>query len=341
MLLVYTELLDYRVPIFSALGSECDLVVTHSGRRMTADNANFREVVLPRRRLWKFHHQPSLRKLIKTGEFDAVIYFMDIAWLSTVHAYLRHPLGVRRIIWGLWRTKRLLPDLIRVSLARNADFNVFYSSQAAEDFIALGVPPERVTVARNTVRIENPCRKDAAHRDTILVVGSFNARKQNDVTLAAFNEIAQTASTPVRLVFIGTGPELTKVKTLAQSSSVAHRIEFHPPCHDEETLRGFYDQAICSVSHGQAGLSVLQSFAYGVPFVTSKGAISGGEIENIKDGVNGHLTNGTQEDLVTVLRKLVEDPGSAGNLGRAALGYYRDHASAAHMVRGFLQAIDS
>lgn len=339
VLLAYTELLDYRVPIFSALGNQCDLTVTHSGSRMTADDAGFREIVLPRQKFWRFHNQRGLHQLIESGDFEVVIYFMDIAWISIVTAFLRQSPGKRRVIWGLWRTKRLLPDLFRILLARYADFNLFYSQRAATDFIALGVPSERVAVARNTVRVDHPARNGASTRDAILVVGSFNSRKRNDITVSAFAEVAQTTSAPVRLVFVGAGPQLNHIRALAQLSGVADRIEFHPSCHDPELLRGFYDQAICSVSHGQAGLSVLQSFAYGVPFVTSRDAVSGGEIENISNGVNGHLTDGTREGLVKVLRELIEEPCRAEALGNAALQYYRNHASAAHMIHGFLQAI--
>lgn len=340
VLLVYSDLLDYRVPIFSLLGEACELTVTHSGIRMTDGKAGFAEIILPRHRFFPFHIQRGLRKILSTNSFDAVIYFMDISWPATVFNFLLPPQPVRRVTWGLWRTGRPLADALRLWLAKQADHNVFYSNGAAEDFIACGLPPGNISVARNTVHIDTLTRNETTFRDTILVVGSFNARKENDVTLGAFEAVAQTVKASVRLVFVGSGDELDTIKTLAAKSSVADRIEFYPACHDEQTLREFYDRAICSVSHGQAGLSVLKSFAYGVPFVTREGAISGGEIENIEHGVNGILTSGSQTNLEMALRRLIENPGEAQAMGRAALDYYRTRANAAQMVDGFLAAIE-
>lgn len=341
VLIVYGDLLEYRVPIFDALGDFCDLTVSHSGRRLTDGNAKFIETILPRYRIGRLHYQHGLRQLIRNGGFDTVIYFMDLAWPATVFNFLWPPRPVRRVIWGLWRTGRTLPDMVRVWLARRADHNVFYSSGAAEDFIACGVPRGHVAVARNTVRIDNPGRNETSERNTILVVGSFNPRKQNDITLAAFLAICAKMEKPIRLVFVGEGSQLKYIRSLAEQSDFPDRIDFYPACHEEDVLRHYYDRAVCSVSHGQAGLSVLQSFAYGVPFVTREGAISGGEIENIVSGVNGFVTSGSQSDLETVLKRLIDNPEEADAMGRAALEYYTTRASTSHMVRGFIEAIDT
>lgn len=337
MLLIYTEMLAYRVPFFAALGEKVDLTVTHSGSRMTDGNGGFREVVLPQIKFWRFRYQRGLREVIRNGQFDAVVFFMDIAWISTVQAFLALPARMRRVTWGLWRTGRRLPDLFRIWIARKADCNIFYSEGAANDFLSQGVPPDSISVANNTFRVNRPSRNESSHRDCILVVGSFNARKRNDITLAAFVEAVGSA--PVRLVFVGDGPDRDRIQTLARQSRLAGQIEFHPACHDEEVLRGFYDRAICSVSEGQAGLSVLQSFAFGVPFITSRGAISGGEIENIRPRENGCLTDGTQSGLVEALRELIQSPGKVETLGRAALEHYQSRASIERMVGGFSEAI--
>lgn len=337
VLLIYTEILEYRIPFFAALGEKVDLTVTHSGRRRTDGSAGFREVVLPRIRFWRFYYQIGLREIIQKNQFDTVVFFMDIAWLSTVCAFLLPPKDTRRVIWGLWRTGRRVPDMFRVWIARKADFNIFYSEGAAKDFVALGVPPELVSVANNTFRVDRPARNTNSHRDSILVVGSFNARKRNDITLAAFVEAADGA--PIRLVFVGDGPDRKRIELLARQSQLSSQIEFYPACHDEDMLRRFYDRAICSVSHGQAGLSVLQSFAYGVPFITSHGAISGGEIENILPLENGYLTDGTQSGLVDALRGLIRNPDKAEALGWAALEHYQTRASVDRMVGGFTKTI--
>lgn len=340
VLIVYDELLDYRLPIFSFLGKAFDLTVSHSGVQKTDGSAGFKEIVLPRYKLWRFHFQSGLHRLIRNGNFDVVFYFMDIAWVTTVVNFLLPRPSIRKVTWGLWRTGRSLPDAMRLWLAKQADHNVFYSRSAAEDFVICGLSRERVSVARNTILVHNPTRNENTYRDTILVVGSFSRRKQNDVTIKAFVAVAQEVATPVKLVFVGAGSDLDRVKSLAEESSLANRIEFHPACHDEEILRGFYNHAICSVSHGQAGLSVLQSFAYGVPFVTRADAISGGEIENIENGLNGILTSGSQRELEDALRRLITNPRDAESMGLEALKHYQNRANITCMSAGFIESIE-
>ena len=145
----------------------------------------------------------------------------------------------------------------------------------------------------------------------------------------------------VRLVFVGDGVEKEKIMALAKGQECCDRIEFYPGETDQEVLRSYYDRAICSVSFGQAGLSVLQSFGYGVPFVTRRDAISGGEIENIVEGFNGVLCDSNQSSLESVLTNLCADQVYSGELGRNALSYYENKASVEVMLAGFISAIET
>jgi glycosyltransferase involved in cell wall biosynthesis len=105
-------------------------------------------------------------------------------------------------------------------------------------------------------------------------------------------------------------------------------------------LRGYYDRAICSVFVGQAGLSILQSFAFGVSVMTQRSAISGGQTENIIDGVNGFLTGSAWEDLSGALLDLLSDPEIVTRMVDNALHQYRSTATVSQMFEGFQIAIE-
>jgi glycosyltransferase involved in cell wall biosynthesis len=340
VLIAYTEMLEYRVAVFESLSAHYDVTVVHSGRRLTEDDRGFDELIIPLVPVWRLRFQPRLRKLIRTGNYDAVIFFMDVAWLDIMLAFLFPPYQGRRITWGLWRTGRTIADVVRFALARLADCNVFYSRDAAEDFMAAGLPAEKISVAVNSFHVREPGRNPTSLRDSILVVGSFNPRKQNDVTVAAFAAVAARIPSKVRLVFVGQGADLARIEMLSTGTEVANRIEFHPATHQDEELRYFYDRALCSVSFGQAGLSVLQSFAYGVPFVTRSDAITGGERENIVHGQNGMLCDNSQASLEEALERLVTDTEYARRLGAGALAHYIEKASVRHMISGFILALE-
>jgi glycosyltransferase involved in cell wall biosynthesis len=84
---------------------------------------------------------------------------------------------------------------------------------------------------------------------------------------------------------------------LVVSLKIQNRVIFKGKITSNKDLIEFYRNAFVSVSFGQAGLSVLQSLGYGVPFITKKNAISGGEITNIIDKYNGFLCEDSVESL--------------------------------------------
>lgn len=341
LLVCYTELLHYRLDVLRALAKDYDLTVVHSGKNMTGSKSGFHEVVLPLRSVWKFRYQVGLLRLVRKEKFDVVVFFFDLAWISIVLSFLFCPRDSRRITWGLWRTKLFLANWVRLLVSRVADSNIFYSAGAANDFLKNGTPEEKIVVARNTFFVEKPGRNEDTTRDCVLFVGTFNHRKQNDVLVLAFSKAVRCMEDKVRLVFVGDGVEKEKIMALAKGQECCDRIEFYPGETDQEVLRSYYDRAICSVSFGQAGLSVLQSFGYGVPFVTRRDAISGGEIENIVEGFNGVLCDSNQSSLESVLTNLCADQVYSGELGRNALSYYENKASVEVMLAGFISAIET
>jgi len=340
ILLIYTELLDYRIPIFKEIGSIYNLTVTHSGVKKTHNNQGFEEIVLPVKKYLCYHYQKKIIKIIRKGNYDAIIFFADIAWLSTVIGLYVCPKKIKKITWGLWLTKNSYANRLRVRIAKLADANIFYNDAAAQDFRKWGINDDRIEVARNTVVVDFPERNDKTIRDSILVVGSFNERKKNDVVIEAFNRISHILINPIRLVFVGGGYDKKRIIEIAQKQIFSERIEFYLPETNSINLSIYYSKAICAVNYGQAGLSILQSFGHGVPFVTTRNAISGGEIENIIHGFNGFLVEPEQASLEDYLLKLCSNTEYAAKLGANALNYYKEYANVQVMVSGFQRAID-
>ena len=92
-------------------------------------------------------------------------------------------------------------------------------------------------------------------------------------------------------------------------------------------------------SYGQAGLSVLQSFAYGVPYITCKDAISGGEHKNIVHKMNGLLFD-DQYSIEDAINDLILDKDFAIKLGKNAYNYYSKFCTIEEMAKGFHEAIN-
>jgi len=340
VLICYTKLAHYRIPIFERLAAYYDLTIVHSGERCTSADSCFEEIVLPVRRVGRFHYQTGLWSVIRRNRYEAVIFFLDLAWISIVLSFLFCPGIQRRITWGLWRTGRRIPNLVRLCSALYAHANVFYSVGAAQEFLTLGVPNNKIYVARNTVKVESPYRREGGCRNTLLFVGSFDRRKRNDVAITAFSDIVNLIPSQIKLVFVGDGSDKETARGLARSRNVSDRIEFHPATTDDQTLRLFYSNAIASFSFGQAGLSVLQSLGHGVPFITCRKAVSGGEIENIRHNYNGILCDNDIEGLKTAFVKVCTDCDFVSQLGLNAKEHYHKYCDEYNMVNGFRSAIE-
>jgi hypothetical protein len=83
-------------------------------------------------------------------------------------------------------------------------------------------------------------------------------------------------------------------------NGLAESVIFHGAIYDEKELSVHFKNALLCISPHQAGLSVAKSMGYGVPFVTYKEAITGGERYHITDGVNGILYE-NDADLVDII----------------------------------------
>ena len=89
------------------------------------------------------------------------------------------------------------------------------------------------------------------------------------------------------LNIIGDGPELAKLNNWVNENNLDDIVRFHGRIVDSDVIEVFFRKSYACISPNQAGLSVIESMAYGVPFITSKYPITGGEYNAIIEGANG------------------------------------------------------
>ena len=77
---------------------------------------------------------------------------------------------------------------------------------------------------------------------------------------------------------------------------------------------------------------------YGVPFVTRTNAITGGEIFNIENNINGFLYN-NENDLLKIIEYTIIDRSNILEMGLKARDYYVNQASPEKMIEAVLEAI--
>ena len=228
-------------------------------------------------------------------------------------------------------------DKVRYFLMRKSDAVLFYSKDPINIYLNEGFERDKLHVANNTVLV-NEIKTDKK-RDTILFIGTLYRQKKIYELLDSYLEAKKKKSDLPNLNIIGDGDEYQNIKNWIAENNLENNIFLRGKVFDENILCEYFSQAIACISPGQAGLSVLKSMGYGVPYITKAKAITGGEIFNIENGISGVLYNNSSElkdiilDLMTNKQKYIE-------MGHRAKEHYDKYRKPQDMANGLIGAIE-
>jgi glycosyltransferase involved in cell wall biosynthesis len=340
LLVVHSELKHYRVPLFDFLQNHFDVTVVDSGSSFS--DLNFQRKPLSKCSFFGLNFMKGFFVSCKSVNPDIILLPDHLRWPQFI--LLRFLMFRKHFVWFAFeKNKSRILTLLKTHLVMLLrDPIVVYNDGQFNLFLSYGIPERKIFNIRNTVHGYDhlklsDTRKIKTEKDIFINVGSLHKRKRNDVLISAVAKLRDRLRTAnLKVVLIGNGTEKENLERYARTLTVD--VEFVSEITDPEKLLYYYRQAIASVSFGQSGLSVLQSIAAGVPFVTSKNAISGGEIENVIDGVTGYLVN-DEDDLVSHLEGLVADKSLQERLRGDCVQYFQNSTSFKQMASTVMHAL--
>ena len=336
------NLKDYRVPLFKKIMEYgYDVTIYHPG----PINEKFikRRQILCKINRFGFFEYRNYKKL---RGYDIVIIMQNLriinVWMHSLNLFRNHKL----IHWGIGTSsanglilKKNIISRLRNFLSCYSDAIVLYSEFPINLFSKLN--QKKIFVAHNT--IENNLKNNAAlHcKDSFIFIGTLNKRKGFDELLISFSKYLKTASVLKinKLLIIGEGPFKEQIKIKAKELKLENNIIFCGKITDLKKKAEYFNRAIVTISPLQAGLSVLESFSFGVPFITFNNAISGGEHLNIQNHKTGFLVNSVQEITERMLF-LNSNPKEAKKMGQAAYDHYHNHREIEDMALKFIDAFN-
>ncbi|WP_439145973.1 glycosyltransferase family 4 protein [Vibrio sp.] len=336
LVIIQNRILHYRIPLFNALSRIYDLTVVHSGEDFDISNVKFKVVKLGARTFGTFQWQNRLNLEIKKISPDVIVSIADIQWVGSL--LLSFTFSGKFVWWGFDKGRSKAAMFFKYLMIKQGNTCIFYNDAAKSHFDSLD-KNSNFFIANNTFDVgERVKAYEFKDKDSIIFVGSFDQRKRLADMIDAFGTLSQRHPSIIfRLV--GDGMVYKEVESLIENKKLNDRVILVGRVEDPKELRKLYQKAYYSVSFGQAGLSILQSLGFGVPFISSKNAISGGELCNIKDGYNGLLCNDDVSSLTSAMHYLLGD--RAIEYGRNSYSYYSEFCTIDNMVNSFVEAIES
>jgi glycosyltransferase involved in cell wall biosynthesis len=269
--------------------------------------------------------------------------------------------GVPVVLWGHGYSKNEKPWRARIRnwAASLATAIVFYDPKTRDAFASNGWNPKRLFVALNSIDhvpieaarkwwVEHPDK--LAHFRTehglgegpvILFVSRLAPANRLDLLLQATAGLVSDFPA-LKTIIIGNGPnERRELALLANKLGVEDNVVFQDGIYDEFELAPWFLAADVFCYPANIGLSLIHSFWYGLPVVTSDyTAGQNPEIVALKRGINGELyQHENVASLVEALRKTVGDEAHRAKLSLSARQTVQHQFTVQSMVDGLEQAI--
>ncbi len=268
-------------------------------------------------------------------------------------------LGPRRFRLAFWGHGANLqsdkPGGLREGFKRwtsnRVDWWFAYTQISADLVAAAGFARERITVLNNAVDTSALKR----HRDELGVderarlraelgfaegrvgafIGSLYADKRIDVLLAAADLIRSQLG-DFHLLIIGDGPLAPQVQAWCASRPWARWVGART---GREKV-AYLSTATVMLNPGLVGLGILDSFALGLPMLTTRSARHSPEIAYLRDGENGLMSDDGAPAYAQATVALLRDTAALSRVSAACLASGEEY-TLDHMTGRFCAGIDA
>jgi glycosyltransferase involved in cell wall biosynthesis len=349
VLILQSHVSSYNIPVYNLLSRKVELTLAYTIANEADEDLPFKTLKLEYFNFCNFIFiKNNFRKLCNS--FDVVIFMADLHYLSfwslllfrTNTKLIPWTIGIRASYKRLYSltAKKGVIDLIYGTLLNRFDSVIFYMRQPIPFWQGI-IYEEKIFVAHNTVDVLDNGPKQINNINSILFIGSLYKEKMIYELIEAYILAKKNINTKdfFTLNIVGMGEEYSNIELYIKEKKLTKSIFLLGPIYDEVKISKLFSKSILCISPNQAGLSVLKSMGYGVPFVTRENAITGGERLNIINKYNGILYNSSVE-LVEIISNAFLNKNEYIEMGRNAKEYYMSNATTKHMVNGFIDAIN-
>ncbi|WP_299208262.1 glycosyltransferase [uncultured Dokdonia sp.] len=203
---------------------------------------------------------------------------------------VRRLTGRETVLWGhAWPRsgKGSKSDWVRNVMRTCASSIIVYTKQQQKE-LSVYMPQKTIYAAPNAILH----KKDILVKATslppkhLIYVGRLSEAKKPLFLVRAFKESLDILPEEAKLIMVGEGEQMSGIQRFIKDHHLEDRILLKGHINDYEQLKSLYNSSIFSVSPGYVGLSITQSFGFGVPMLISKEEPHSPEIEAVNEGKN-------------------------------------------------------
>ncbi|WP_439131148.1 glycosyltransferase [Polaribacter sp.] len=296
LIMIHTVTPDYRAVFYKGIQDSLkDRFKLYSGElyfepTIVSDKKIEKERV---KNIFLFHRKFLFQKGIWHLLFknDVIVLELNPRIISNwIFLLVRYFLNKETYSWGhAWGRKGInnKTDFLRNFMRNLSDGVIVYTSKQKSE-LQDKMPQKKVFAAPNSLF---SCSKmvlseDSNIRKNIISVCRLIPSKKIVFLVESFIRGIEKLPKETNLIIVGDGDEKEKIKKIINNHNVGNRIKLLGHISDYNQLKELYSKAYFSVSSGYVGLSVTQSFGFGVPMLISKEENHSPEIEAAIAGKN-------------------------------------------------------
>jgi len=263
------------------------------------------------------HFYFNRKLLFQTGIwhllFKDVILVMEMNprilsnWIFLV---IRKIINRKTVLWGhAWPRNgaHSKSDLLRNFMRLLANKIIVYTNQQQLE-LKNKMPKKEILAAPNAVVSASMMAfSKLSDQFNLIYVGRLTERKKPYFLVKAFASEVDKYPSNTKLIIVGEGEEKDKIKKYIVENKLSNSIVLLGHISNHEKLKELYFNSFFCISPGYVGLSITQSFGFGVPMLVSKDENHSPEIEALKIEENGlFFKTDSESDFNTILLKAFE-----------------------------------
>lgn len=345
----------YRLATFQALSKHPDLEVIYAYGRKTKqrpldslenpeglevrvfDNIAFGDDI-------KVIIQPQIFKILKEVKPDATIFeFNPRAIVNFVAWKMARKSGASVTLWGQGIRPKGRIKGFYTKYANWADSTILYYPQGKDALVELGVPPQKLFPAWNSIETEEIAQLVEPYtpeRNKIVIVSRMITPKKMPLLAQGYLLAMDKYNLDSDLILIGDGPDRAETERIIQESPHRDRVKFLGVMWKQTDIAPYYNQAYITICAGQVGLNAIHCMAYGVPMICADNEPHSPEIMALKEGENAYFFKAdSAEDLAKTLADAKANPDQRMEYSRNGYEYTHATFSAQKMADNIAEAI--